>query len=287
MPKQEKRPTERGGRQRKPQPRKTAPEVVYTPGRQFNRRRLLLRLVTIVAVAFAFFLGLSIFFKVDTITVSGCDKYSAWTVSEASGIEKGQNLLFFGESAAASKIIDALPYVKSVRFTRTLPSTVNIIIEEAPVGYALQDTAGTWWLITAQGRVTEKVDAETAGRHTNLKGITLENPVVGADAVAREPSEETSVTAADRLTVALQIATQLEANEMIGVIASVDVSNLQAIEMWYGNRYQVKLGNNTELDFKIAAVRSAVAEMSTYQTGILDASFTTFSNSVGYMPFGD
>lgn len=287
MPKQEKRPAERGGRQRKPQPRKTAPEVVYTPGRQFNRRRLLLRLVTIVAVAFAFFLGLSIFFKVDTITVSGCDKYSAWTVSEASGIEKGQNLLFFGESAAASKIIDALPYVKSVRFTRTLPSTVNIIIEEAPVGYALQDTAGTWWLITAQGRVTEKVDAETAGRHTNLKGITLENPVVGADAVAREPSEETSVTAADRLTVALQIATQLEANEMIGVIASVDVSNLQAIEMWYGNRYQVKLGNNTELDFKIAAVRSAVAEMSTYQTGILDASFTTFSNSVGYMPFGD
>lgn len=288
MPKQEKQPAGSARRQKKPQPRKTVPEVIYTPGRQLNRKRLVLRILTVVAVAFAFFLGLSIFFKVDTVTVSGCDKYSAWTVAEASGIEEGQNLLFFGEASASSKIIDALPYVKSVRFTRTLPGTVNIIIEEAPVAYALQDTAGAWWLVTAQGRVADQVDAGTAGKYTNILGVTLQSPAVGSSATAWEPNgEETVVTGSDRLLAALQVAQQLEANEMLGVVASVDVSNLQAIEMWYGTRYQVKLGNTGDMDKKIAAVRSAVSEMSQYQTGILDASFTTFPNSVGYMRFGD
>lgn len=288
MPKQEKQPAPRARRQKKPQPRKSAPEVIYTPGRQLNRSRLVLRILTIVAVAFAFFLGLSIFFKVDTVTVSGCDKYSAWTVAEASGIEEGQNLLFFGEASASSRIIDALPYVKSVRFARTLPGTVTIIIEEAPVAYALQDTAGAWWLVTAQGRVAEQVDAATAGKHTNILGVTLQSPAVGANATAREQAaEESSVTGADRLTAALQIAKHLESNEMLGVVASVDVSNLQAIGMWYGTRYQVKLGDIADMDYKIAAVKSAVSEMSQYQTGILDASFTTFPNSVGYMPFSE
>lgn len=286
MPKQEKRPGEKARRQKKPQPRRTAPEAVYTPGRQFNRRRLVLRIVTVVAVAFAFFLGLSIFFKVDTVTVSGCEKYSAWSVAEASGIEQGDSLLFFGEAAAGSRVIDSLPYVKSVRFQRTLPGTVHIIIEEAPVAYAAQDTKGSWWLITAEGRVTEQADTAEAGKHTSLVGITLENPEVGTQAVAQEKAEEgSSVTGADRLAVALQILRQLEANEMLGVVASVDVSNLQALELWYGDRYRVKLGDSSRMDYKIAAVKSAVAGMSDYQTGILDASFTTFPNSVGHMQF--
>lgn len=274
------------GRRSKPQPRKTTPDVVYTPGRQFNRSRLVLRILTIVAVAFAIFLGLSIFFKVDTITVSGCEKYSAWTVVEASGIKEGDSLLFFGEATAGSKVIDALPYVRSVRFEIKLPGTVNIIVEEAPVAYAAQDDAGGWWLMTAQGRVTEQVDSAIAGQHTTLLGVKLRAPAVGTNAVAAENEPEgSSITGADRLSVALQILQQLEANEMLGVVASVDVSSLQALQLWYGTRYQVKLGDSSRMDYKIAAVKSAVVEMSDYQTGILDASFTTFPNSVGYMQF--
>ena len=274
-----------GRRTAKPQPKKNAPEVVYTPARQFNQGRLVLHLVTLVAVAFAVFLGLSIFFKVETVVVSGEQKYSDWTIYEASGIREGDSLLFFGQASAGSKIIDALPYIQKVRFDIELPGTVHIIVEEAPVGYALQADDGTWWMMTAQGRITEQVDAATAAKNTIVKGVSLKSPVVGASAVAAETSETTSVTGADRLNTALQILQQLEANEMLGKIASVDVSNLQALQMWYGTRYQVKLGDSGRLGYKIAALKSAVAQMSQYQTGILDASFTTFENSVGYMQF--
>ncbi|MBR4972456.1 MAG: FtsQ-type POTRA domain-containing protein [Oscillospiraceae bacterium] len=275
-----------GQRAAKPQPKNNAPKVVYTPAREFNRGRLVLNIVTITAVAFAIFLGLSIFFKVEKVVVSGAEKYSDWTVQTASGIQEGDSLLFFGQASAGSKIIDALPYVQKVHFDLELPGTVHIIIEEAPVAYAVQSSDGMWWLMTAQGRITEQWGSTPSGKHTVVNGVTLKTPVVGETAVAAEPEEsESSVTAADRLGVALQILQQLEASEMLGKVASVDVSNLQALQMWYGNRYQVKLGDSDRMDYKIAAVKSAIDQMSPYQTGILDASFTTFPSSVGFMQF--
>ncbi len=263
-----------GKRRPKPEQRRNAPEVVYTPAKEFNRSRLVLNILTIVAVAFAIFLGLSIFFKVDQVTVSGADRYSEWTVAEASGIESGDSLLFFGEAAASSKIIDALPYVKSVRFEIKLPGTVHIIIEEAPVAYSVQAEDGSWWLMTAQGRITEQANAATAADCPKIEGITLRNPVVGQNAVPVETGEG-SVTGADRLTAALEILSQLEANELFDKVTVVNVSKLQTLEFWYGKRYRVKLGDVDHMRQKLAAVKSAINSASVYQTGILDASFVT------------
>jgi hypothetical protein len=275
-----------GQRRAKPAQRNNAPEVVYKPGRDFNRNRLILNLITVAAVAFAVFLGLSIFFKVDEVRVVGTDRYSEWTVYEASGIQEGDNLLFFGQANASSKIISALPYVTSVRYDIDLPGTLNIIIEEAPVAYCVQSEDGTWWLMTSQGRLAEQVTAAVAADHPRIDGVTLRDPLVGSQAVAAE-SGQGAVTGADRLSVALQIMSQLEAKELFDRVASVDVSSLQHLEFWCGQQYQVKLGDAQRLDYKIAAVRSAIEKSSSYQTGILDASFTIFPQSVGYMAFPD
>ena len=84
--------------QRLTAPAQPAPEVVYTPGKPFNKGRLVLLLCIVVAVVLAFSSGIAIFFKVEVITVSGSDKYDVWTVKEASGIELGDNLLSFGKA---------------------------------------------------------------------------------------------------------------------------------------------------------------------------------------------
>ena len=276
----------RAGRTKKTESkqRKNAPEVVYTPAKEFNRNRLLLNIVTVFAVAFAIFLGLSIFFKVEQVTVSGNSKYSEWSIYEASGIREGDSLLFYGEATAGSKIIDALPYVTSVRFEIKLPGTVHIIVEEASVAYSIQSEDGTWWLMTAQGRLTEQVNAAVAGTCAKVVGVSLRAPAVGQNAVAYETGEG-AVTGADRLDVALQIISQLEANELFGKVTAIHVSALQQLEFWCGQQYQVKLGDSDRLDYKIAAVKIAMEQMSPYQSGILDASFTTFPNSVGYRQF--
>ncbi len=274
---------------RKVKQKKNAPDVVYTPAKEFNRSRLVLNILTIAAVAFAIFLGLSIFFNVKTVTVSGAQRYSEWTIAEASGIEEGDSLLFFGRASASSKIIDALPYVKSVRFEIELPGTVHIIVEEALAVYSVEAEDGTWWLMTAEGRLTEQVNVADAGNCAKIEGIKLSNPVVGQSAVAAETGEG-SVTGADRLATALQILQQLEANELFDKVTSVNVAKLQTLEFRYDNRYQVKLGDNSYLENKIAAVKGAIDKASQYQTGILDASSVADLSSgitIPCIPFTD
>lgn len=261
----------------KPQPKNTAPEVVYSQPASFNRRALLLRLVTILAVVIAIVMGLSIFFKIETVTVVGTDKYSAWSVSQASGLEAGDSLLFFGRAGAAGKIIRQLPYIQSVRFQITLPGTVNILVVESPMAYCVEDTAGNWWHITSQGRLTEQVQT-TDG--PVLKGVQIASPVAGELAV-----EAQAQAGVDRLATALAVCCYLEENEILGQVKSVDVTKLQSVEVWYEEQYLVKLGDDQRLDYKIRAACQAIRQMSSYQRGTLDASFTTYPDRVGYLPF--
>ena len=257
-------------RQSQSQPKTNAPEVVRTQARDFDSRRLLMRIVTIVTIVLAFSIGLSIFFRVETVTVTGCSKYTAWTVSEASGIQQGDSLLFFGRATVGSHIMNALPYVKSVRFSIKLPGVVNIIIEEAPVGYAIEAADGSWWMITSDGIVAEQTDAQGAQQTTIIKGVNLDAPQIGAQAKAYEPNSESAVTGANRLAVALQLTQLLEANEILGKMSYVDVTNLQRLYLWYQTQYRIDLGDRQELDTKIATVKAAMAEIGEYQTGVME-----------------
>lgn len=288
MPANENRAEQRKRRQPKPQPKNTAPEVVYTAPVPFNRSRLVVRLLTILAVVIAIGMGLSIFFKVQTVTVVGAQTYSAWSVSEASGIQQGDSLLFFGKAGAAGRIRQQLPYIRSVRFQIELPGTVNIIVEESQVTYAVQDTLDGWWMITSEGKVVEQITEEKASSITRLPSLKLEKPTVGQMVVAAENADAqqpVATTNADRLAVALQVFQALEANEMLTKIASVDVSKPQQIEIWYGTQYRIKLGDSQNLEYKIAAAKQAMSQLSQYQAGVLDASFTAFQDKVTYLPF--
>ena len=282
--------------------RKNRPPVVYTDPRPFNLNRFLIQMVAVLAIALAVTMGLSVFFKVENVVVYGNEAYSAWAVQEAAGLEGGENLLSFGRAKACGKIKTNLPYVKSVRIGITLPDTVNIYIEEFDVSYAIQTIDETWWLITSGGKVVEQIDGGTAGKHTKIQGVYLDAPEPGQPAKALEtiqlaetetvdPQLATETTAppvvttgAGQLIAALQILTAMERNDIVGEVASVNVESLTNIVLWYGNRYQVNLGDTNEIEKKISYMKQAVAQLSDYQIGVLDVSFVTWPDQVGFTP---
>ena len=283
-------------------PRKPMQPVVYTEPKAFNRSRLIVQLISIMSVVMALILALSIFFKVETITVSGAQAYSAWAVREASGIQEGDNLMTFSRARAAARIEAELPYVYKARIGIKLPDTVNIVIEEIDVVYAIQCQDNIWWLITSEGEVMEQSDSASAGNYTQVLGVKLNSPIVGEQAHAFEElvvqadstastdsAEETeslvAITGQQRLLAALEILQALELNGIVGQVASVDVEELSMIELWYGTRYQVKLGDTADIAYKIACMNHAIAELSDYETGELDISFNTWQDKVGYTPF--
>ena len=300
-----KKSAEKRKKTKKNRPKRPTPAVIYTQPAVFNRNRLVIQLVTVTAVVLTLVIGLSVFFKVGHIYVSGAEVYSESSITEVCGINKGDNLLTFSHARAAALIRANRPYVREVRFGIKLPDTVNIIIEEDDVVYAIKDQTGQWWLMNSDGRVVEQGNNAKVANHTQVLGVALQDPVPDERGVALEsaPAAEdataetaaqgetvpasvpVTTTGAQRLDAALQILKALENNDIVGSAASVDVSRIDDIILWYGTRYQVNLGDNSGLDHKIACMNAVIAQMSEYQSGVLDCSFTIWPNQVGYTPF--
>lgn len=296
-PRPKKRPQPARRQQSRP-----SPDVVYIQPEPFNRNRFLLRLATVVAVVLALFFGMSIFFKVKTVMVSGADKYTAWEVRQASGIEEGENLLALNEAMIDAKIRTALPYVSRVRVGIKLPDTVNIEIVEIAVTYAIEAEAGGWWLMSADGVLLESVNSADAEDYTKILGVQLESPVSGEQAVAAEPEPEETTSATDasgetvetvpvtvraseRLAAALDIVQYLEDNGILGKAKSVDVSDMGQLEIWYGEQYQILLGDTTRLSYKVEMLKNTIDQLGDHYSGTLDVSYTLRPEEVVYTPF--
>ena len=291
-------------------------DVVYTPPKPFKRGRFVLHLATVVAVVLAVVLGMSIFFKVETVKVSGCKTYTEWEIAEASGIETGSNLLTVSRAQVSGNIISRLPYVDSVRVGIFLPDTVNIENKELDIVYAIEDAEGNWWLMNDEGKIVEQINPVSSKEYTRILGVRLEGAEVGKVAVAEEPvlatipvagsdpdNNETSeptettaetepeatirvgVTGAERLNTALAVIQQLSSNSISGQVDSVDVTNLTDIELWYDERFQINLGNTGQLEYKVSALKATINRMESYESGYLDLTFTSWQDKVGYTPF--
>lgn len=271
-------------------------DVVYMPPKPFMRNRVLLYLATVVAIVLALVLAMSVFFRVEHIQVSGMDQYTAWDISQASGIDSGDSLFSLSLPGAAARI-KALNYVKDVRIGIKLPNTVIIEITEVRVTYAIKSQNNEWWLADSSGRIIEKAPEELPDTYTKILGVQLQNPKVGDRCTAFETAAPgtdaegntipVTITAGQKLALALSIADHLEKNGIIGQAASIDVNDLSDVQFWYGQQYQVKLGDENQIPRKIALAKGAIDKLSeeSHNSGVLDASLTIETDGVRYTRF--
>lgn len=271
-------------------PREEIPAVIYTPPRQLRWGRFVWKLVSMAAVVAAVFFGLSVFFRVDTITVAGADKYSPWMIRQASGVNTGDALLSIGEARVASRIISNLPYVDEVKVGVRLPGTVEIQVTELQVTYSIEDENGAWWLISASGRAVEQVTLEKAMGYTRVEGLAVRTPQPGQQVQAVpgqiiDPGEGTAVTmdqaAADEQLAALTaIMTGLEQNRIIGEISVIDVTDPAQLRLEYPHLLTVRLGDAGRLDYKISYLAAAIEKLEANQSGELDLSLEYTEDAV-------
>jgi cell division protein FtsQ len=263
-------------------PREEIPQVVYRAPKPLRRGRFLWKLVSMAAVVAAVFLALSVFFRVETITVAGADKYTPWMIRQAAGVEPGDALLGIGKARVASRIVSKLPYVDEVKVAVRLPGTVEIEITELQVTYSIEDENGAWWLISASGRAVEQVTMERALGYTRVEGLVIRTPKPGEDVQAMagqlvDPDEGTSVTleqsqADEQLSALITVMTALEKGRIIGEVARIDVTNPADIRLEYPQLLTVLLGNSDRMDYKVSYLAAAMEQLSGTQSGVLDLS---------------
>ena len=218
------------------------------------------RIAVMAGIVIAVVLSMVIFFRVQDVKVYGNSKYSAQQVVDACGVAKGDNLLTMSRGEVAGNVLAALPYVNTVQVTRQLPDTLVITVTEYETTFAMTDESGVYYLVTAGGKVAEKVNEKDARQHVVIQGATLQSPQVGQAASIGGGLTETVKA----------VMTELDAAELTEQITSVTVGSASKITAYYEDRFEVHLGSSERLAYKLEFLKTVIAQQKDYATGSID-----------------
>jgi len=221
-------------------------------------------IMIMLAVVAAILLGITLFFKVNTIEVRGNSVYDAQTVIAASGLEQGDNLLAVSRAAVAARIEVALPYVEHVRITRVLPDTVVLEITESQSVFSVSSDTGEYWLMNFSGKLLETVTQEEAQSHPAITGFTVTAPEAGTKAVS---------ASGDSLDATLTLLSSLQGTGLTDKFTRIDVSKSYDVVAWYGDQFEIQFGTTQEMEYKIKYLQAVLQELTQYQTGTIDLTF--------------
>ena len=264
---------------------------------RITRRRKISRIIKSAVVgllfaALATFLLLFVFFKADTITVTGNNLYPAQTVIEKSGLEEGCNLFAVSEVKTAQRLKKELPYISDVTLERKAPSTIIINVTES-AEVAAVPFQGAYVLLDSTGKILKTDAILTKDTIPVVSGIELVNPETGSTAVfkvetvteiktvpdgekSEDGKEETTVITneIDRGKILLTILAVSDKADIRGM-TDIDLRDTENITMKYNGRITVLLGNANGIEKKLKMAGEALKKLdenSKNSVGVLDAS---------------
>ncbi|MCI6053646.1 cell division protein FtsQ/DivIB [Dysosmobacter sp.] len=228
--------------------------------RNSNRRRrrgsfgFLYKLLSTLAICAVVVAALTLFFRVDTIEVSGTARYSAQEIIDASGVSTGDNLFLLNKYSVDQSIKAALPYVQELRISRSLPDTLVIQVTECSTPLAVvQD--GSAWLVSPAGKIVEQAEPSAAEQYAVIDGCELLAPSVGTPlALATEyASQQQSL---------LDLLSALEEADLLDQVDAIHLEDLAVLRMDYAGRFVVELPYGADYNYKLRFLTVSLEETS-------------------------
>ena len=221
--------------------------------RKSNRRRrrgsfgFLSKVLCVLLICGAIVVALTLFFRVDTILVTGVQRYTEEEICTASGVGEGENLFLLNKYDVAQNIEEALPYVEQMRISRKLPDTLVIEIQECTAPLALTQDGITWLISPSSqpgGKIVDQGDASLAEEYPVIDGCELLAPSVGSYlTLATEYSlQEESL---------LDLLRALVDAGMIQEVDAIHLGDPSMLTMEFMGRFTVQLSYGADYDYKL------------------------------------
>ena len=224
--------------------------------RRNNRRRgghfgVLYKLLSVLVICAAIVAALTLFFRVDTVVITGQERYTEQEILDATGIQKGDNLYLLNKNTVVSGMVAALPYLEDIRINRKLPDTLLIEVKECGTALAVvQD--GTAWYVSPRGKIVEQRAAEQATNCGVISGCTLLAPSVGTKlALATEYAEKQASL--------LELLAALDAAEMLEQVEAIRLDDPSFLAMDWGGRFTVKMLYGDDYAYRLKALSAALS----------------------------
>ena len=229
-------------------------------GRRGRRFGVLYKLLTLVVVCAAAVLALTLFFKVESVEVTGNSRYSAQEIQDACGVSLGDNLYLLSKPDMVQRLHQQLPYIDEVRVTRRLPNTLCIQVTEFSTVYAVEQE-GTVWLLTSGGKIVET--AAERGDTPLIDGCELLAPSLGGDV-------SFALELQNRQESLFALLTALESAELTGDVRAIHLGDPTVLSMDYTERFTVEMPYGADYPRLLRYLTLVIEELETNLTGVID-----------------
>ena len=243
--------------------------------RKRNRGRFgpLFKLLCVLAVVVALTGGATVFFRVETVEVTGNQRYTQEEIIAASGIQMGDNLYALNKVSIDRKIRTRLPYVGELSINRALPSTIRIDVTEweavarveapSPEQAVREELDGgkkdgepaalaqESWLISVRGKLLEQAPENSTA--IAVTGLTAIAPQAGE--MMKVPEGE-----ATRLEALTALLGAMEDADLFREISRIQLEATRLI-VRYADRFDVKMKLNADFGYNIRLMRAVREQM--------------------------
>ena len=229
-------------------------------GRRGRRFGVLYKLLTLVVVCAAAVLALTLFFKVESVEVTGNSRYSAQEIQDACGVQLGDNLYLLSKPDMVQRLHQQLPYIDEVRITRQLPNTLCVQVTEFSTVYAVEQE-GTVWLLTSGGKIVET--AAERGDTPLIDGCELLAPSLGGDV-------SFALELQNRQESLFALLTALESAELTGDVRAIHLGDPTVLSMDYTESFTVEMPYGADYPRLLRYLTLVIEELETNLTGVID-----------------
>ena len=229
-------------------------------GRRGRRFGVLYKLLTLVVVCAAAVLALTLFFKVESVEVTGNSRYSAQEIQDACGVSLGDNLYLLSKHDMVQRLHQQLTYIDEVRITRRLPNTLCVQVTEFSTVYAVEQE-GTVWLLTSGGKIVET--AAERGDTPLIDGCELLAPSLGGDV-------SFALELQNRQESLYALLTALESAELTGDVRAIHLGDPTVLSMDYTERFTVEMPYGADYPRLLRYLTLVIEELETNLTGVID-----------------
>lgn len=242
-----------------------------------NRGRFgpLFKLLCVLGVVVALTGGATVFFRVETVEVTGNQRYTQEEIIEASGIQTGDNLYALNKVRIDRRIRTRLPYVGELSINRSLPSTIRIAVTEweavAQVAVPTPEQAAAAqeelaagkegaepaalaqepWLISVKGKLLEQAPEDSTA--IVVTGLTAVAPQAGE--LLKVPEGETT-----RLEALTSLLEAIEGADLFHEISQIQLETTRLI-VRYADRFDVKMKLNADFGYDIRLMQAVREQM--------------------------
>lgn len=237
--------------------------------KKIRRKRIKSALIVLLILALCVFtvLSLTVLFPVKQISANGSMLYTEQQIIKASKITQDSNIFRVTEKEISQNVQTRLPYIDTVKIKKVLPDKIILNVTDAKE-YLCYKTGDKFCVVSKNNICLNIYDKIPDGVFlVKCKKVRCEigKSVVFEDNETRKIKDE--------------IIEKLDEQGIL--INEIDVSKKFNITLKIENRFNVSLGENTDLDKKINHLAGMIKNIEGEKTGNIDLSMWKSDNAKG------